>query len=102
MEQKIVKTRRVGSVTLGLTMVCFGILFLVHIFCPKLNYTVIFQCWSVTFIILGLEILIGSKKDGEGDTRYIYDFAAITMLILMLVFAMIMAAVEFAITHSMM
>lgn len=102
MEQKIVKTRRVGSVTLGITMVCFGILFLIHIFCPKLDYTVIFQCWPVTFIILGLEILVCNKRDGERDTRYIYDFAAIIMLILMLIFAMIMAAVEFAIEHSMM
>ena len=69
MEQKIVKTRRVGSVTLGITMVCFGILFLIHIFCPKLDYTVIFQCWPVTFIILGLEILVCNKRDGERDTR---------------------------------
>lgn len=96
MEEKTIRTRRVGSVTLGITMVCFGILFLIHIFWPALPYTVIFQCWPVVFIVLGLEILFGNRREKESGTQYVYDFAAILMLILMLLFAMIMAAADYA------
>lgn len=100
MEEKTIRTRRVGSVTLGITMVCFGILFLIHIFWPDLPYTVIFRCWPVVFIVLGLEILFGNRREKENGTQYVYDFAAILMLILMMLFAMIMAAADYAMSCS--
>ena len=96
MEEKTIRTRRVGSITLGITMVCFGILFLIHIFWPALPETVIFPCWPVVLIVLGLEILFGNRREKESGTQCVYDFAAIFMLILMLLFAMIMAAADYA------
>ena len=49
--------RRVGSVTFGITLLCYGILFLVHTFIPTLKYRYIFRCWPVVFILLGIMLL---------------------------------------------
>lgn len=100
MEQKKIRTRRVGTVTLGIIMVCFGVLFLLHIFVPMLPYSVIFRCWPVVFIVLGLEILIEHRRCGKEEERYVYDFAAILMLLGMMIFAMVMAAVDFGLNHG--
>lgn len=100
MEQKKIKMRRVGSVTLGITLVCFGVLFLLHIFVPALQYPVIFRCWPVVFILLGLEILIENRRTRKEEEQYVYDFAAIFMLLGMMAFAMIMAAVDFGLSHG--
>lgn len=94
-----VKTRRVGSVTFGLTLILFGILFLVHIAVPSLNYEVIFNFWPLIFILLGVEILVENHRSSAADCKFVYDFPAIIMLVLMLLFAMVMAAVEFSIQH---
>ncbi len=91
------KTRRVGSVTFGLTLIVFGTLFLVHMAAPSLNYDMIFQCWPVIFILLGIEILVENHRSNAAGCKFVYDFPAILMLGLMLFFAMMMAVVEYAI-----
>ena len=87
------RTRRVGSVTFGLTLILFGVLFLVNMLLPMLHYEVIFRLWPVVFIFLGIEILVENH-------RFVYDFPAIVMLALMLLFAMLMAAVDYAFTYQ--
>ena len=54
-ENKVIQTRRVGSVTFGLTLICFGIMFLIHIVVPALRYDIIFRMWPIVFILLGIE-----------------------------------------------
>lgn len=95
-----VKIRRVGSVTFGLTLIVFGVMFLVHMAAPSLNYEMIFNCWPVIFILLGVEILVENHRSGAAGYRFVYDFPAILMLGLMLFFAMIMAVVEYAIQYQ--
>lgn len=95
-----VQTRRVGTVTFGITLVCYGILFLVHIFVPTVRYSFIFRCWPVIFILLGLEILVESHKCKSGEWKMIYDFPAVIMLGIMLFFAMIMAAIDFEMAYQ--
>lgn len=95
------RTRRVGSVTFGITLVCYGILFLIHIFIPTLRYQMIFRCWPVIFILLGGEILVENRKCNTQEWKMVYDFAAILMLGIMLLFAMIMAAVDFEMAYEM-
>ncbi len=97
----MVKVRRVGSVTLGLTLICYGILFLLHIFMPELEYSAIFRLWPVVFILLGGEILIEDHVDRRGDKyRFVYDFPAVLMLGAMLLFAMVMAVIDYAVAHG--
>lgn len=94
---RTVKSRRVGSVTFGLTLILFGVLFLVHMAAPSLNYEMIFNFWPVIFILLGVEILVENHRSNAAGYKFVYDFPAILMLGLMLFFAMMMAVVEYAI-----
>lgn len=95
-----VKTRRVGSVTFGLTLIVFGVLFLVHTALPSLNYEMIFRCWPVVFVLLGIEILVENRKSNAAEYKFVYDFPAILMLLLLLFFAMIMAVVDCAVQYE--
>ena len=85
------KTRRIGSMTFGLVLVIFGCLFLLHIVLPWLDYIVIFRLWPCIFIVLGIEILIGNKREGV-DFRY--DKAAIFLIIVLTLFAMCLAGAD--------
>lgn len=51
------RQRRIGTITLGISLVVFGILFLIHIFGGVLNYMLIFHLWPLILIVLGGEIL---------------------------------------------
>ena len=44
-------TRRIGSVTLGGSLVVFGILFLVHTFWDGLSYGLILRFWPLLLIL---------------------------------------------------
>ncbi|MCX4338647.1 MAG: DUF5668 domain-containing protein [Lachnospiraceae bacterium] len=94
------RTRRVGSVTFGLTLILFGVLFLVNIMLPTLHYEMIFRLWPVVFIFLGIEILVENHRTNAEKCRFVYDFPAIIMLVLLLLFAMMMAAVDYAFTYQ--
>lgn len=94
------RTRRVGSVTFGLTLILFGVLFLVNMILPTLHYEVIFRLWPVIFIFLGIEILVENHRSNTEKCKFVYDFPAIVMLALMLLFAMLMAAVDYTITYQ--
>lgn len=93
-------TRRVGSVTFGLTLILFGVLFLVNIMLPTLHYEMIFRLWPVVFIFLGVEILVENHRTNAEKCRFVYDFPAIIMLVLLLLFAMMMAVVDYAFTYQ--
>lgn len=99
-EVKNIPARRVGTVTFGITLVCYGILFLVHIFVPMVRYSFIFRCWPVVFILLGAEILVESHKCKSGEWKMVYDFPAVIMLGIMLLFAMVMAAIDFEMAYE--
>lgn len=99
-ETKNVQTRRVGTVTFGITLVCYGILFMVHIFVPMVRYSFIFRCWPAIFILLGGEILVESHKCRTKEWKMVYDFPAVIMLAAMLLFAMVMAVFDFEMAYE--
>lgn len=99
-ETKHYHVRRIGSVTFGITLLCYGVLFLIHIFVPMLKYQYIFRCWPVIFILLGCEILVENHKSKLQDCKVVYDFAAVVMLGIILLFAMIMAIIDFEIVYG--
>lgn len=90
------RIRRVGSVTFGLTLICYGVMFLIHIFVPNMTYSVIFRCWPLVFILLGVEVLAENKGCKTDRDKIVYDFPAILMLGIMLLFAMCMAVMDYA------
>lgn len=95
---EIIRSHKVGTITLGTTLIFFGILFITKTFTNLLTYEFILKLWPVIFILLGFEILISyltSKKD-----RFVYDKGAIFLMILLSMFAIGMALAEFLVNYA--
>ena len=97
MEVKDMKrTHRIGTVTLGLILVVLGILLLLRLIFPVLDYELIFRLWPVIFVVLGIEVLVSSWKP---EAQLQYDGAAIFLMVTLVVFAMCMAGLDWVFTH---
>lgn len=91
------KQRRVGTVTLGAILVLYGIVFLLHSFIEGMSYYLIFRLWPIIFVALGIEVLISSIRFKEQEFKY--DFAAIIIICVLIVFAMGMAGLDWMYVH---
>jgi hypothetical protein len=91
------RTRRVGTITLGTGLIVFGVLFFLRTVTPLITYDFIFNIWPVLFILLGSEILIGNSRRKE-DT-VIYDKTAIFLVVILTLFAMAMASMQWLIEY---
>ena len=78
------RIHKIGTVTLGITLVLFGILFTIHIFLPALSFSFIFKLWPFVFIFLGIEILCSHFRH---DMDISYDFASVVLLFFLMAFA---------------
>lgn len=98
MEQ--IKAHRIGTFTFGISLIGFGILFLINTVFHILGYGIILKVWPVVFILLGIEILLANmKQDGE---VVIYDKAAVAMIAVLLVFAMVIGFISQVVSYGMM
>ena len=88
--EKQARTHRVGSITAGLSMIVFGVLFILHFFIGSLDYTMIFRLWPLMLIGLGVELLISNYRSDQ----IIYDKPAVTLLFITTLFAMSMAGAD--------
>lgn len=95
-EKQTIHIHRVGTVTFGLVLVVMGALCLLKLFFPVLNYELIFRLWPAVFICLGIEVLLSSRSP---ERRIVYDGAAIFLLILLVLFAMCMAGMDWIFAH---
>ena len=84
------RSHRVGSVTAGLSMVSFGVMFLLHLFFDMVDYRMMFSLWPIMLILLGLELL----PSNFSKRKIVYDKAAIFLLIVMTFFTMGMAVAD--------
>lgn len=89
------RTHRVGTVSCGLVLILYGILFLVRLALPALDYRIIMELWPVVLVMLGVEILISSVGKNQDKQKFVYDFPAVLIIIVMLFFTMIMAVADF-------
>ena len=85
-----VRTHRVGSLTAGLSLIAFGIMFMLHLFSNIITYDMIFKLWPIILIGLGVEILLSNLV----PDKITYDKAAIALMIVMAIFAMGMAGAD--------
>ena len=93
----MIKRRRVGTFTTGIVLVMFGIMFLLRLMYPSINYSIIASMWPLVLVILGVEIILACFMKKEEIMKY--DFAGIFILITLSIFAMGMGCMEYIITH---
>lgn len=93
------KSRRVGTLTMGVSLIGAGILFVGHLVIPGvLTYYYIFKLWPVILILLGIEVLIANFKNKE--EKIIYDGWAMFLMIVVLCLAATMAGCQILLDHG--
>ena len=85
-----IRTHRVGTITTGISLIAFGIMFLLHLFVDSISYELIFKLWPVIMIGLGIEVLLSSFS----KEKIIYDKAAVILMFFVAFFAMSMAGAD--------
>lgn len=85
-----VKPRRMGTISIGVSLVTFGVMFLLCSVFEILSYETVFALWPVIIIAYGLELLVFSFFKG----KLMYDKGAVFIMILLMLFAVGMAGVD--------
>ena len=95
-KSKDFRVHRVGSVTAGIIMISFGVMFLLHSVFHLITYELIFSLWPVIIIGLGIELLLSNLL----TRKIVYDKAAVCLMIIMAFFAIGMAITDVCIQAS--
>lgn len=93
----MLKGRRVGTFTAGITLIVFGLLFLIHSVTQTLDVRFIFMLWPIILILLGIEICLAYVFNRDDKLRY--DGGAVAIIILLMLFAFGMSAIQFGIEN---
>lgn len=88
---------RVGSITCGVVLIAAGILYLLATLWKAIPLALVFHLWPAIFILLGVEILLSCVLSGD---RIQYDKAAMVVMVLMVLFAMLLAGVDKVMSSS--
>lgn len=94
MNQEI-RVHKAGSITAGVSLIVFGILFILHHFVNVLSYEFIFRLWPVILVGLGIEILIANRT----PKRFQYDIAGAFIILIMISLASVMAGLDIFFTY---
>ncbi|AUM96108.1 TPA: hypothetical protein LA742_004184 [Clostridium botulinum] len=93
----MLKGRRVGTLTAGIILVIFGVIFLLRLVTANINIYLIASLWPIILVLLGIEIIVAYIINKEEKMKY--DFGAIVLVIILVFFAMGMGVAEFVINH---
>lgn len=93
----MLKGRRVGTLTAGIILVMFGILFLLRLIFPSMSFSKIACFWPLVLVFSGIELIVAYIINNEEKLKY--DVSAIILMILLSFFAMGMATIEFIINN---
>ncbi|MCI1956276.1 MAG: hypothetical protein LKJ21_07900 [Oscillospiraceae bacterium] len=88
----MIKNRRVGTLTAGVSMVVFGALFLLQLVVPTVTIRLIASLWPLVLIFLGIEILIAYVRNKEGQMKY--DAGSVVIMLALALFTVCMAATQ--------
>lgn len=88
------KNRRVGTFTLGLSLIAFGIIFLIALFSKSFDYMAIIKFSPVILILLGIEIILGAIL--TKDDKMKYDGLSIFMCICVIFVSMLLSGAALA------
>ena len=89
------KERRVGTFTFGISLILFGVLFLIKTIFKSFNYAFIFHMWPIMLIMLGGEIIYYTLR--FNDKHFKYDIGGMFMIVFLPLFFYwgLVAGVEF-------
>ena len=91
--------KRIGTLTCGVSLVAFGIIFIIMNFAPNaIDLLSILRFWPVILILLGIEVLIASFSKKACAKKY--DFGSFIIMLLMLGAAFSMEAVYYGLSTS--
>ena len=93
----MIKGRRVGTFTTGIVLIMFGIMFLLRLVNPNIDYLKIASLWPLILVLLGIEIIVAYAINKEEIMKY--DFGAIILIIMLSFFSMGMGCIEYVLTH---
>ncbi len=88
----MLRNHRVGTLTAGITLIVFGLLFLGRLIIPDLEYSFIMSLWPLVLLFLGIEVIVSYIVNKEEKVRY--DCGAVALIILLTMFAMAMGGFE--------
>ncbi len=71
--------RRVGTFTLGVTLVLAGSCMMASLFCPDLDFTWALKCSPGILVALGVETLLSTRRNG----RVKYDWVGMLLCFLL-------------------
>lgn len=106
METKKIRIHRLGAVTFGIVLVLLGVVCLLRVILPALDFGLVIRFWPLVLIILGVEVLLGNRQktyevlDDKGQVveqdKVIYDVPAIMMMFAALFFTLLLAWADWA------
>jgi hypothetical protein len=86
---------RTGSITLGISLVAFGVGMLISKFTAAFTLIDAIEWWPVLLILLGCEVLAAFFLADDKSQRIRFDGGSIFIIALMLVFCMAISSVYF-------
>ena len=89
-KNKTIHVHRVGSITAGLTLVVWGLMFILYEFKLIADLAVVINLWPLILIGLGIELLLVNRK----SESILYDKGAIFIMIMMSFFSIGMACAD--------
>jgi thiol:disulfide interchange protein len=93
------RIKRVGTLTMGLSLICAGVLFAIHLFIPGiLTYYYIFRLWPLILILLGAEVLFANMRNRED--KILYDGWAIFIMALAMILAGTLAGCQILLDYG--
>lgn len=91
------KTRRVGTFTMGISLVGAGVAAIYSLFDPSLDLATVFRFTPAILILLGLEILVFSIIGKNAKLKY--DFLSIVVCMVLLFTAFCVGIIPYAIVY---
>lgn len=87
------KNRRVGTFTLGISMIALGVAWMVSLFTDAFTVYEVVRFWPVFIILFGIEVLIHAILNKEEKLRY--DGLSIFLGVVLILAAFAMAGFDF-------
>lgn len=96
MEENQKKIKRVGSITLAIMLIIFGIVSFLHMFIKFDLLRYILMIWPILFIVLGIEILVCNAKK---NIQIKLDFLSIVLMFFIIGFLCVLGVCNFCINE---